>query len=177
MSATINRRSNARNTARNAGLNIDIRDRALHLVDLENLARGPGQDLAIYREAWDDYTFSAGINEQDHIVVATCGLVMADVAFIVPQRYQLRCGNGENAADNILIELFTAEFIACTYEWLVIGSGDHAFVPLALEVQSLGVNIRVVSASGTRASDYSGHGFAVRDLVSRPKGSDLGLIA
>ena len=177
MSSTINRRSNARNAARNAGRNIDIRDRALHLVDLENLARGPRQDLAIYREAWDDYTFSAGINEQDHIEIATCGLVMKDVAFIVPQRYQIRCGNGEDAADNILLELLTPEFIAHAYEWLVIGSGDHAFVPLALEVQSLGVNIRVVSASGTRSAEFSGHGFGIRELVSRSDGSSLGLIA
>jgi len=173
MSSTLNRHQSAGSSSRT----IDIRDRALHLVDLENLAGGPGQECFVYRDIWDDYTFSAGLNEQDHVEIATCGLVMAEAAFSLPTRYPKHCANGADGAENLLLGIVGPEFVARRYEWLVIGSGDHAFVPYALEVQRLGGKVRIVSAPGTRSAEFSGNGFAIRDLASRPKGSDLGLIA
>ena len=173
MSSTLNRHQSAGSSSRT----IDIRDRALHLVDLENLARGPGQEGVAYRTAWDDYTFSAGLNEQDHVEIASCGLVMAEAAFSLPTRYPKHCANGADGAENLLLGIVGPEFVARRYEWLVIGSGDHAFVRYALEVQRLGGKVRIVSASGTRSAEFSGNGFAMRDLVSRPNGSDFGLIA
>ncbi len=173
MSSTLNRHQSAGSSSRT----IDIRDRALHLVDLENLARGPGQEGVAYRTAWDDYTFSAGLNEQDHVEIASCGLVMAEAAFSLPTRYPKHCANGADGAENLLLGIVGPDFVARRYEWLVIGSGDHAFVPYALEVQRLGGKVRVVSARNSRSSAFAGHGFAMRDLVSRPNGSDLGLIA
>lgn len=173
MSATINRRSNARN----AGHNLDIRDRALHLVDLENLARGPGQEGAVYRDVWDAYAFSSGLNEQDHVEIATCGLVMAEAAFSLPTRYPKHCANGADGAENLLLAIVDPEFVARRYERLVIGSGDHAFVPYALAVQRLGGKVRVVSAQRSRSAEFSGNGFAIRDLVSRSEASGLALIA
>ena len=173
MSSTLNRRQ----IAVSSKSSIDIRDRALHLVDLENLARGPGQKGVAYRTAWDDYTFSAGLNEQDHVEIATCGLVMAEAAFSLPTRYPKHCANGADGAENLLLGIVGPEFVARRYQWLVIGSGDHAFVPYALEVQRLGGKVRIVSASGTRSAEFSGNGFAMRNLVSRPEASNLGLIA
>ena len=173
MSSTLNRRQIASSSNRT----IDIRDRALHLVDLENLARGPGQGGVAYRTAWDDYTFSAGLNEQDHVEIASCGLVMAEAAFSLPTRYPKHCANGADGAENLLLGIVGPDFVARRYEWLVIGSGDHAFVPYALEVQRLGGKVRIVSAPGTRSAEFSGNGFAIRDLVSRPVESELALIA
>lgn len=173
MSSTLNRHQ----TASSANRMFDIRDRALHLVDLENLARGPGQEGVAYRTAWDDYTFSAGLNEQDHVEIASCGLVMAEAAFSLPTRYPKHCANGADGAENLLLGIVGPDFVARRYEWLVIGSGDHAFVPYALEVQRLGGKVRIVSAPGTRSAEFSGNGFAIRDLVSRPVESELALIA
>lgn len=173
MSSTLNRRQAAISSNRS----IDIRDRALHLVDLENLARGPGQAGTAYRGAWDDYVFSSGLNEQDHVEIASCGLVMAEAAFSLPTRYPKHTANGADGAENLLLGIVGPEFVARRYEWLVIGSGDHAFVPYALEVQRLGGKVRVVSARSSRSAAFAGHGFAIRDLVSRPDASDLALIA
>lgn len=173
MSSTLNRRQ----IAASSNSSIDIRDRALHLVDLENLAGGPGQESTVYRDIWDDYTFSAGLNEQDHVEIASCGLVMAEAAFSLPTRYPKHCANGADGAENLLLAIVGPDFVARRYQWLVIGSGDHAFVPYALEAQRLGVKVRIVSAPGSRSAEFSGNGFGIRDLVSRPNGSELGLIA
>ena len=173
MSSTLNRHQSAGSSSRT----IDIRDRALHLVDLESLARGPGQEGVAYRTAWDDYTFSAGLNEQDHVEIASCGLVMAEAAFSLPTRYPKHCANGADGAENLLLGIVGPDFVARRYEWLVIGSGDHAFVPYALEAQRLGAKVRIVSAPGSRSAEFSGNGFGIRDLVSRPVASNLALIA
>ncbi|CAB4675000.1 unannotated protein [freshwater metagenome] len=37
--------------------------------------------------------------------------------------------------------------------------------------------MRIVSAPGSRSAEFSGNGFGIRDLVSRPEASNLALIA
>ena len=49
----------------------------------------------------------------------------------------------------MLLSYGTAEFIAERFERLVIGSGDHGFLGLALAAQALGVHVVILGAGGS----------------------------
>jgi len=153
----------------------DARGRTLHLVDIENLSGGPQRTLDEHLGAYRAYERGAEVRRDDQVVVAACGLVMQSLAFELPTGILQRTANGSDGADRALLAHDTPERIALRFERLVIGSGDHAFVDLALAVQELGVTVVVITGRGFRSVDFVGHGFGLRTLDLGPS-DELALI-
>jgi hypothetical protein len=154
----------------------DALGRTLHLVDIENLSGGPQRTLEEHLHAYRAYVRRAEVGHDDQIVVAACGKVMRSLAFELPSGILQRTANGSDGADRALLAHDTPERIALRFERLVIGSGDHAFVDLALAVQAMGVTVVVVSGRGFRSAEFGGHGFGVRNL-DLGTSDDMALIA
>jgi len=144
----------------------DAIGRSLHLVDIENLSGGPQRTLAEHLAAYRTYERRAEVGPRDHVVVAACGLVMDALAFRLPKGIAVRKANGVDGADRALLSFDTPERIAERYERLVIGSGDHGFLGLALAAQAYGVHVVILSGRGKRAGVLSGKGLGIRPLGS-----------
>lgn len=142
----------------------DAIGRSLHLVDIENLSGGPRRPLADHLAAYRTYERRAGVRAGDQVVVAACGLVMDELAFHLPSGISRRKANGVDGADRALLAVDTPERIAARYERLVIGSGDHGFLGLALAARNLGVHVVILSGRGKRSGALSGHGLGIRPL-------------
>ena len=152
----------------------DAIGRALHLVDIENLSGGPRRTLEEHVAAYRTYVRRAEVGPRDHVVVAACGLVMDSLAFHLPPGISKRKANGVDGADRALLAVDTPERIAERYERLVIGSGDHGFLGLALAAQALGVHVVILSGRGKRSAVLSGKGLGIRKLGRLD--DELGLI-
>jgi hypothetical protein len=156
----------------------DAAGRTLHLVDIENLSGGPQRTPAEHAAAYRAYERRAELRTGDQVVVAACGRVMRDLAFSLPSGIARRVANGDDGADRVLLGFGTAEFIAERFERLVIGSGDHGFLGLALAAQALGVHVVILSGRGFRSATLQGRGFGIRSLGAlRLDEAELELIA
>lgn len=124
------------------------RQRALHLVDLENLVRGASptaRDLdwvaAQYREA-------AGWAGGDLMQVGTSR--QAAARSLWRWRYHFPCawhlGDGPDGGERALLDACPVEY-AARFPRIVIGSGDHAFVPLVVDLARRGAQVHVVAPS------------------------------
>jgi hypothetical protein len=118
--------------------------RALHLIDIENLAGNPVPDaidvlLVRYR-----YHKRVGISANDQAIVGCNHLAFRHVGFSWPDvRYLIR--SGENGADLELLEVVRYEDVAERFSHVVIASGDGIFVPEAAELVAKGCHVTVVS--------------------------------
>lgn len=118
--------------------------RALHMVDVENLAGGPFTGLA--RVALAAYLKTSEWREGDHVLVAghPRSALEAGLAIDVPCR--LLPAHGPDGADlALLAAVQDVRFVAAHYERIVIGSGDGIFVDLVEELQSQGLEVWVVA--------------------------------
>jgi hypothetical protein len=123
-------------------------DRALHVVDIENLAGEPVPSLALVTETQRDYFSRLDFGADDQVVMAASHRGLLDAARGWPHaRYRVR--SGKNGADLELLDVLEHENVAARFRHVVIGSGDGIFIRSAAGLAARGVRVTVVSRYGS----------------------------
>lgn len=118
-------------------------NRALHLVDLENLAGTATVTEPLARRTAMEYLTSAEYSVGDLLVVASSHRngIAARAAF---PGATVRWRSGPDGADLALIDA-CSEFDPLRFDRLVIGSGDGIFSDLVASARQSGLNVSVVT--------------------------------
>jgi NYN domain len=125
-------------------------DRALHVVDIENLAGAPIPSLALVTEVQLSYLSRLGPGADDQVVLAASHLGLLNAGLGWPHaRYRVR--SGKHGADLALIDVLEHENVAARFSHVVIGSGDGLFGAAAARLADRGVYVTVVSRRGSLA--------------------------
>lgn len=124
----------------------DMREkRALHVLDLEYLGHGPactGPDLD---RALGSFRELAGWGNCDQALGAASHWVCKRVAFDLHQSMRLLpAGGGPDAADHCLLDNIDPAWVAKRFGRVVIGSGDHIFQDLIIDLRDRSVDIWVI---------------------------------
>jgi hypothetical protein len=129
-------------------------ERALHVVDIENLAGNALPSLDLVTEVQVRYLACLGFGTGDQVVLAAShkGLLNAGLGW-PHARYQVR--SGKDGADLALIDVLEHENVAARFSHVVIGSGDGLFGDAAGHLADRGVHITVVSRRGSLARDLA----------------------
>ena len=119
-------------------------ERALHVVDIENLAGAAVPSLAVVTEVQFRYFARLDLGVDDQVVMAASHLGLLDAARGWPHaRYRVR--SGKDGADLELLDVLEHENVAARFTHVVIGSGDGIFGRPAARLAARGVRITVVS--------------------------------
>jgi hypothetical protein len=110
-------------------------ERALHVVDIQNLAGAPIPSLVQVNEVQGWYMTRLGFGADDQVVMASSHL-----GFI------------NDGADLELLDVLEHEDVAARFSHVVIGSGDWRFSRAAASLIERGVRVTVVSRRGSLAA-------------------------
>ena len=125
-------------------------DRALHVVDIENLAGVAVPTLNRVSEVQGQYRASLRFGADDQVVLAANHLALLNAGLGWPHaRYRVR--SGKDGADLELIDVLEHENVAARFSHVVIGSGDGGFSQSAASLAARGIRITVVSRWGSLA--------------------------
>src|ERR1700744_2402599 len=125
-------------------------ERALHVVDIENLAGAAIPSLDLVNEGQIRYVTRLGFGADDHVVLATSHLGLLNAGLGWPHaRHLVR--SGKDGADLELIDVLEHENVATRFRHVVIGSGDGGFSQVAAGLAARGIHITVVSRWGSLA--------------------------
>lgn len=136
----------------------------LHIVDIENLAGDAYPPPWAARWALTAYGQVSGHRTGDLAYVAANRYLLAGIGFHKPFSCQLRTASGPDGADLALIDAAPSSWVGTRFRRLVVGSGDHAFVPLAVDALEAGLEVVVVARRGTVAREFHRIGCEVRYL-------------
>lgn len=132
--------------------------RALHLVDLENLMRGPHQSRGVLGFASSLYRAAAPVCSGDHVVVAVNPALALEAGLEWPGARLLSAPGPDGADRALLRQVENADWVASRFDRVVIGSGDGIFVRAVEALRVRGVAVGVVAPE---------HGASAR-LMSAP---------
>src|ERR1700722_10550794 len=136
-------------------------ERALHVVDIENLAGAAIPSLDLVSEVQGRYLACLGFGADDQVVLAASHLGLLNAGLGWPHaRYRVR--SGKDGADLALIDVLEHENVAARFDHVVIGSGDGRFGQAAASLAARGVHITVVSRRGSLAQ---GLARVARDVI------------
>lgn len=136
-------------------------DRALHVVDIENLAGAAVPSLSLVSEVQVRYLACLGFGADDQVVLAANHLALLNAGLGWPHaRYRVR--SGKDGADRELIDVLEHENVAARFSHVVIGSGDGMFGNAAASLAARGTYVTVVSR---RASLAKGLAKVASDVV------------
>ncbi len=123
-------------------------NRRLHLIDIENLAGSSCPDEGLCRAVSDAYFDLDLVGPSDLLVVGCCHRVFSTAAYgFGGARYVV--ASGKDGADRALLSLCDeAGGFERRFDGIVIGSGDHIFVDLALAARRSSLDVEVVSRYG-----------------------------
>lgn len=121
------------------------RDRALHLIDLENLCGDPGAPPPVALGVLEAYLACAGWRPGDQAVIAANARLVLGVAYHLPVPASVHAVRGADGAELVLLAGAAPEWVAARFGRLCVGSGDHLFTDRVVEVRRRGVRVRVVS--------------------------------
>ena len=141
--------------------------RTLHLVDLENLAGGPWAGADALSEAVAAYRAVVRPAAGDHVVVATNPRIAHDARRAWPGA-RILVGWGPDGADRALLAAADPAWVRTHYGRVAIGSGDHAFAPLARRLRSLRLVVVVVATPSHLSGDLRRAASLVLPLPSLP---------
>jgi hypothetical protein len=130
----------------------------LHVLDLDNLHATTMLDHALIHRVRDDYRLIGSTNSD--LVFAACNhdptgrnRIQAGLNFHVLEEWmpaRVRLAHGPDGADHALLhdleDLAHAENLTGRFEDVVIGSGDHAFAPVARRLEYDGLTVHLVVA-------------------------------
>lgn len=126
---------------------INTTNRELHLIDIEN-ELGTGHvkeaDIALFRTF---YLKANNVPADAHIVVASSSsqnLLASAFGWSGARTVWLP---GHDGADRALLEIAYKENVEKRYSKVVIASGDHIFAEAAVELQNLGVKVKVFASA------------------------------
>lgn len=120
--------------------------RTLMLIDIENLV-GSGHVTAAEVACVRDQIRRYAPGPTQAIVATSAGGTLVEAGLGWPGA-RLTWQRGADGADRALIDVATSEHIAERYTHVVIGSGDHAFAPIAATLRRRGVHVTVVTGAG-----------------------------
>ncbi|HSU36210.1 MAG TPA: hypothetical protein VLJ88_11170 [Propionibacteriaceae bacterium] len=124
--------------------------RCIHLVDIENLLGGWVTDQRT-RHLVARYHGTGLIGSADLVIVAGAHRAAARWAFAAPQGWRrIITADEPDAADDALVKAGQAYAFSPTTH-LVIGSGDHYFVPVAETARAAGAQIHGLIGEGQLA--------------------------
>ena len=119
-------------------------ERALHVVDIENLAGAAIPSFALVSDVQGRYMERLDFGVDDQVVMAASHRGLLDAACGWPHaRYRVR--SGKNGADLELLDVLEHENVAARFGHVVIGSGDGIFIRSAVSLKAGGVHVTVVS--------------------------------
>jgi hypothetical protein len=121
--------------------------RTLVVDDIENLCGGPDVTIEAIRDVVAIVHDAFNLRPHDHVIIGTNPALGLTAAAAIPGA-RLVVGRGPDGADRALLAAVDPAHVARRYQRLVIGSGDHAFVPLAREARRRGVAVTVVARQG-----------------------------
>jgi len=123
-------------------------ERALHIVDIENLAGAAIPSLGQVTEVQDWYMTRLRFGADDQAVLAASHMSLLNAAIGWPHaRYRVR--SGPDGADLELLDVLEHEDVAARFSHVVIGSGDGLFGRSAAALADRGVRVTVVSRPGS----------------------------
>ena len=129
-------------------------DRALHVVDIENLAGAAVPTLARVAEVQGQYLACLEFGLDDQVVLASSHLGLLSAGLGWPHaRHLVR--SGKDGADLELIDVLEHENIAARFRHVVIGSGDGGFSQAAANLLARGIRVTVVSRWGSLAYELA----------------------
>lgn len=127
-------------------------DRALFLIDLENLLGDPF-DLGGVADAMARCLVAGRRLPGDHLIVAGHPHLVLKARQVTGLSFQpLRAPQGPDGADLALLGALRPAFMAERYQRVVIASGDGIFTELAAELGRRGVTVWVVAPKGSTAT-------------------------
>jgi hypothetical protein len=151
-------------------------DRALHVVDIENLAGAAIPSLDLVSAVQLSYLACLGFGADDHVVLATSHLGLLNAGLGWPRaRHLVR--SGKNGADLELLGVLEHENVATRFRHVVIGSGDGGFSEAAARLAARGTLVTVVSRRGSLAQTLASAAGAVVYLDAPPLGASLTVAA
>ena len=125
--------------------------RALHVLDVENLLGGQ-VTFGRTKVMWDLYCEAAKVDDADMIVAGCSRRFAESVLFALPSRGRVVIGaNVPDGADAALLDAVDPTHQASRFARVVVGSGDHAFAPMALQFVTAGCPADLVTGSGFTA--------------------------
>ena len=139
----------------------DLWEHVLHLIDAENLGRGPRVAVADAAHIQRAYDAVAPHGVIDQLVVATSHHAAKSYWFAWPCAARRLVRSGPDGADLELLAVLANEDVAARFDRVVIGSGDGIFAIGAAELQAAGCAVTVVTRSGALSRQLA---FAVRDV-------------
>src|ERR1700761_3366578 len=129
-------------------------DRALHVVDIENLAGAALPSLDLVSAVQDRYLECLGFGADDQVVLAASHLALVNAGLGWPHaRYRVR--SGKDGADLELIDVLEHENVADRFSHVVLGSGGGGFSRSAASLAARGIRITVVSRWGSLAYELA----------------------
>ena len=126
---------------------MNLQDRTIHLVDLENLSGEAFAGPAVTRRAIDTYLHLADWRVGDKVTIVTNRLHARTAVFEIPPIAHTFHPSpaGVDAADHVLIAHADVDLIEQQrFGRLVIGSGDHIFAGLAAAAMRAGVEVWII---------------------------------
>jgi NYN domain-containing protein len=136
-------------------------ERALHLIDIENLAGGAKPNFEQIRDVQGIYADRLRFGALDQVVIASNPHALLSVALGWPHaRY--RVGYGRDGADLELLDVLLSEKVAARFTRVIIGSGDGAFARAAASLAAAGVQVIVVSRRGSLSARLA---FAASEVI------------
>lgn len=125
--------------------------RALHLVDIENLAGTGRPDERHVARLCRAYAARVGIGPLDQVVIGCNHMAMPAAWHGWPgARYLVR--SGPDGADTELLAVLAGEDVAARFPQVAIASGDGIFTPAAAGLAAAGCQVTVVSRSAALAT-------------------------
>jgi len=140
---------------------LNVATRTLHLIDIENLLGRPRASAADVDRVLDRYLELAGWRWGDIVTIGANPGLALEFAWDLPVEASVHTASGPDGADLALLAHVGPEFVARRAGRLVIGSGDHAFIPRAIAARDRGVGVLVVARNGSASSGWRAHGFPV----------------
>lgn len=124
-----------------------VAPRRLHVLDIENLL-GAKVSIARVHVLWDLYRGVVGVGPQDLVVVGCAQHFAPTVLFTLPSSVRVVVGDDlPDGADRALLDAVDARHQAQRFDEVVIGSGDHAFAPMAAELVAGGCAVTLATAA------------------------------
>jgi hypothetical protein len=126
--------------------------RTYHLIDIENLCGGTasaGDDDVARAVARYQRTITVA---DDDLVVIGSGPTLAPAAKAAWPSARLVVGKGIDGADRALLAADDPRFLADRFDRVVVGSGDHAFAELVIDLRARGTAVCVVTRDRTSGS-------------------------
>lgn len=134
--------------------------RSLHVVDVENINRGPAADYQPVAALWNDVVRPA---PGDLVVCASdiTGVFAVHAAF--PSARQLT-GRGPDGADRALGEVLSEPHLTDRFDTIILGSGDGYFAAHLRRLRQHGLHTVVVSRLGHTSAVLRGSAHRVFEL-------------